>query len=195
MERPPQSEKREEEISPEKRNRMWETLRRGALAGLLIFGSHQVGKQAAEYMHPGLTEQEQADIIKQVGEENRQENERLQQESLDRQALTIKSVEGESSRIEDGKLISGATITTEDGKVYETRAETDFTGERQSVTESAGGIDWNRAFVSSIHEDGAGLKVVYETTAEGLKMTIQELGPGGNILSQRTSLTQEKSGS
>lgn len=193
MERPPQSEKREEEISPEKRSQMWEILRRGALAGLLIFGGHQAGKQVAEYMHPGLTEQEQEDVIKQVGEENRQENERLSKEWLDKQALTIKSVEGEASRIEDGKLISEATITTEDGKVYETRAETDFTGERQSVTESAGGVDWNRAFVSSIHEDGSGLKVVYETTTDGLKMTIQELGPGGNVLSQRTSLTQETS--
>lgn len=186
MEKPPQSEKKEKEISLEEKSRMWETLRIVALSSMLTLG----GYQAAEHMFPDLTEQNK--LLDYIGEQNLKENERLQKEHQDRQALTIKDVDGKASRVEDGKLISEAIITTMDGKQYETRAETDLTGEYQNIIESAGGIDWNRAFVSSIHEDGSGLKVIYKATEDGLKMTIQDIGPGGQVLSERVSLLQEK---
>ncbi|OGN06967.1 MAG: hypothetical protein A2750_02730 [Candidatus Yanofskybacteria bacterium RIFCSPHIGHO2_01_FULL_45_42] len=44
-------EQKEREVSPEKRSRMWETLRMVGLAGLLTFGGAQAGKEAAEVLN------------------------------------------------------------------------------------------------------------------------------------------------
>lgn len=41
MERPPQPEKVEKEVGPEKRSRMWETFRIAALAGSVLFWGGQ----------------------------------------------------------------------------------------------------------------------------------------------------------
>lgn len=192
MEKPPSVvsvEDKEKEINPEKRSRMWETLRIAALSGLLSFSGYQAVENIYLNQELNQARDQLEDIIK---DQNLKENERLQKEDKEKQSLTVKDVEAKASYVMDGKLISEAKITTMDGKQYETRAETDLTGEYRSITESAGGIDWNRAFVSSIHEDGSGLKVIYKVTEDGLKMTIQDIGPGGRVLNERVSLIEQK---
>lgn len=197
MERPPSIinvEDQEKEVSPEKRSRMWETLRMAALAGLLTFGGLEAGKQAAEYMNQ--TDQKQEDLIKQTEEQNRQENERLQkaneQSRKERESLTIVGVGEKGIHVdENGKRVEEVEVKTADGKVYETRAETDFESQVGETESIVGGVDWNRALVSQINNDGSGFKINYETTKTGLKMTMQELGPDGQILSERVSFIQD----
>lgn len=195
MEKPPSVisvENKEKEVSPEKRSQMWEALKRGALAGVLIFGSFQAGKQIGEYVFPHPTEQEQSDIIKQTEEELRQENERAHQEYLDRQSFTIVGVGEKGIHIdEDGKRVEEVEIKTADGKIYTTRVETDFEQRVGETKGAVGNVDWNRAFVSQANNDGSGFKISYETTKTGLKMITQELGPDGKILSERVSYTQD----
>ena len=154
-------------------------------------------------MSPNLTEQEQEDVIKQAEEQNRQENERLQKENeqsrKERQSLTIVGVGEKGIHIdENGKKVEEVEVKTADGKVYETRVETDFESRVGETMSTVGGVDWNRALVSQINNDGSGFKINYETTKTGLKMTMQELGPDGQILSERVSFiqdyTQEKPG-
>lgn len=185
-------EDKEKEVSPENRSQMWEALKRGALAGVLIFGSFQAGKQIGEYVFPHQTEQEQSDIIKQTEEELRQENKRAHQEYLDRQSFTIVGVGEKGIHIdENGKRVEEVEIKTADGKIYTTKVETDFESQVGETKGTVGNIEWNRALVSQTNDDGSGFKINYETTKTGLKMTMQELGPDGKILSERVSYTQD----
>lgn len=238
MERPPsinyeKVEQEKREVSPEKRSKMWETLRIAALTGVLAFG----GVKAVEQMTEGTAERDQSKITEsikgdkaaegQITEETEEafkrdfgremtEKEReylmtWRQETMglsleERASMTISVVEDKGMRVEDGRIIQETAIQTKDGKTYEVRAETDAdssplvdpaTGNLKvgRLAGEAGNESWNRSFISRTEQDGSGLKVSYEATKDGLEMTIQELGPGGQVLSQRTSLTQEKIGS
>ena len=119
----------------------------------------------------------------------------------ERDSIMISSFHDKGLRVESGKIIQETTVETKDGKTYETSAEVDAsisslvdpeTGDlKVGKLASEGETAWNRAFVSRVEQDGSGLKVSYEATQEGLKMTIQELGSGGKVLSERVSITQE----
>lgn len=233
MERPPQYEKREEEINPEKRSRMWETLRIAAITGILAFN----GMKAVEQMKEGTAEREQSKITEkikgdeavegQITEETEEAFKRdfgremtdKEREHLktwrgevkglsleERDSMTISVVQDKGLRVEDGRIVQDAAIQTADGKTYEVRTETDAdssplvdpaTGNLKvgRLRSEVGSTSWNRSFVSRTEQDGSGLKVVYEATKDGLEMTTQELGSGGQLTNSKTVLIQERPGS
>ena len=218
MERPPSVvnvEDKEKEVSSEKRRHTLETLRMAVLMGSLAFSA----MKAVEQNTGGTAEREQTKVTDQIREEAGEKQgtiheavetkrERTQQEFLEQFFDATAFVRGEykSPRIEDGKIISEATLTTRDGRVYETRAEIDieasqFAGEDQEVLKEKIKFwkPWhekedssNVNIVSMTAEDGSGFKVRYTVTEEGLEMTTQELGSGGQLTNSKTVLIQER---
>lgn len=211
---------REEEISIEKRSRMWETLRIATLAGLAVFGGYKAQERSGEMTQQkpveatqGISDQQQEveekfkeDFGREMTEDERQlleawKNQFGEMSSQERDSIMISDFHDKGLRVEDGKIIQETTVKTKDGKTYDTSAEIDArlsslvdpeTGNlKVGKLASEGETAWNRAFVSRLEQDGSGLKVSYQATQEGLKMTIQELGPGGKVVSERVSVTQE----
>ncbi len=227
MEKLPQSKKVEKETNPEERSHMWGTIRLVALSGLVMYGAYKDNSERIkEIMQQKPTEISQKESLEKPSEQIRKVNEEDFKKELgreitdeekasqkiwekkfggisreDRGSMIISGVSDRGTHIENGKIIQETTVTTEDGKTYETRAETD--ADSSSLVDSRTGdlriggskeikSSWDRSFVSSVEKDGSGFKVVYEATKEGLKTTIQELGPNGSVLSERVSLLQEK---
>ncbi len=215
--KPKFEENKEKEISPERKSRMWEILRIASVAGVLAFN----GMKAVEQMKGGTAEREQTKVTDQIREEAGEKEgvshevvetkrERTQQGFLEQFFDATAFVRGEYKlpRIEDGKIITEATLTTRDGRVYETRAEVDietspFAGEDPEVLKEKIKFwkPWhemedssNVKIVSMTAEDGSGFKVRYTVTEEGLEMTTQELGSGGQLTNSKTVLIQEKVG-
>ena len=193
-----QPAQKETEVRPEKKSRLWETLRIVGLTGILAFN----GMKVVEQMRSGTAGREQTKITEYDDTEKQKAAEEYQEFLNDKTAI----VRGDYKlpRIEDGRIINETTLTTRDGKVYETKAEIDiatsqFANEdpktlREEIKHWKPGSEmpaWNRNIISSTAEDGSGFKVDYEVTTEGLKMTVQELGEGGKVMSERTHLLQE----
>lgn len=194
MERPPSIVKvedeysKEKEISPEKKSRMWETLRIAALSGLLTFGSYEAVQHYTEDQDIEKSKASTEQTLEQEQQRNQDMNKKLQKE---KQALTIKHIDG-GDDIVDGKKVINADIIMEDGKEYKTRVESDIPAGVEGIKENTvGGTAWNKALVSSIEQDGSGVKVNLVATSEGLIMTVQELGPGGIVANERVSIIQE----
>lgn len=105
-------------------------------------------------------------------------------------ALNIRNVKSGYS-IVDGKKVLDTGVIMKDGKEYKTRVESDVP-ETDNIAEiSGGGVDWNKADISSIDKDGSGVFIHFEATPEGLKMTVKEFATGGKILNERVSIIQE----
>ncbi len=190
MERPPSIlnvEDKEKEVSPEKKSKMWETLRMAALSGLLTFGSYEAVSHYAQDQDIEKSKATTEQTLEQERQRNENVNKKLQKE---KQALTIKHVEGGDSILE-GKKVINADITMEDGKEYKALVESDIYAGVGIKENSVGQTAWNKALVSSIEKDGSGVKINLVATSEGLLMTTQELGPGGTILNERVSIIQE----
>lgn len=213
MEKPPtikyeKVEQEQKEVSPEKRSQMWKILRTVSLTGILAFN----GMKAVEQMREGTAEREQSKITEQARNERAEYNKAEKQREQERQefldATTIARTDFKLPYIEDGKIIKEAIITTKDGRMYETRAEIDIATSqladedpevlKEKVKYWKPGSEvpaWNTNIISRTAEDGSGFKVLYTVTEDGLEMTIQELGSGGQLVNSRTVLTQEKTSS
>ncbi len=190
MEKPPSVvsvEDKEKEISPEKKSRMWETLRTLALSGLLTFGSYEAVQHYTEDQDIEKSKAVTEQMLEQEQQRNADMNKKLQRE---KQALTIKHIKG-GDDIVDGKKVIDADITMEDGKEYKTRVESDIPAGVGMKENTVGGTAWNKALVSSIEQDGSGVKINLAATSEGLIMTVQELGPGGMVVNERVNIIQE----
>ena len=183
----PVEQGREKEISPEKKSRMWETLRIAALSGLLTFGSYEAVQHYTEDQDIEKSKAVTEQTLEQEQQRNADMNKKLQRE---KHALTIKHIKG-GDDIVDGKKVINADITMWDGKEYKTRVESDIPAGVGMKENTVGGTAWNKALVSSIEQDGSGVKINLAATSEGLIMTVQELGSGGTVVNERVSVLQE----
>ena len=190
MEKPPSVvsvEDKEKEISPEKRKELWKTLRYVALGGLVTFG----GYEAVQQMEKQKADKAKADIeqtLEQTREQNDKEVETMAR-ALGEESFTIKNVVGET-KIVDGKKVTDADIVMMDGKEYKTKVETDVVSTEDKTEGKSERIDWNRSFLSSLDRTGSGVQIFFNTTSEGLKMTVKEFDKG-EIVNERVSVLQE----
>lgn len=184
---PPVEQGREKEISPEKRDRLWRTLRMMVLSGMLTFG----GYEAVQQMEKQNTDKAEADI-EQTLEQTREQSDKkveIMARALGEESFTIKNVVGET-KIVDGKKVMDADIVTMDGKEYKTKVETDVVSTEDKIEGSSERIDWNRVFLSSLDRTGSGVQVFFSTTSEGLKMTVKEFDKS-EIVNERISVLHE----
>ena len=190
MEKPPSVvsvEDKEKEISPEKRDRLWKTLRMMVLSCMLTFG----GYEAVQQMEKQKADKAKADIeqtLEQTREQNDKEVETMAR-ALGEESFTIKNVVGET-KIVDGKKVTDADIVMMDGKEYKTKVETDVVSTEDKTEGKSERIDWNRSFLSSLDRTGSGVQIFFNTTSEGLKMTVKEFDKG-EIVNERVSVLQE----
>ena len=193
MEKPPSVvsvEDKEKEISPEKRKELWKTLRYVALGGLVTFGGYEA-VQKMERQNTENTDKAKADIeqtLEQTREQNDKEVETMAR-ALGEESFTIKNVVGET-KIVDGKKVTDADIVMMDGKEYKTKVETDVVSTEDKTEGKSERIDWNRSFLSSLDRTGSGVQIFFNTTSEGLKMTVKEFDKG-EIVNERVSVLQE----
>lgn len=130
-------------------------MRTAALAGLLTFGNYEAVKHLEEDQDIEKSKAATEQTLEQEQQRNADINKKLQKE---KQALTIKNIEG-GDNIVDGKKVINADITMEDGKEYKTRVESDIPAGIGMKENTVGGTAWNKALVSSIEEDGSGVKL------------------------------------
>ena len=181
---------REKEVSPEKRKELWKTLRYVALGGLVTFGGYEA-VQKMERQNTENTDKAKADIeqtLEQTREQNDKEVETMAR-ALGEESFTIKNVVGET-KIVDGKKVTDADIVMMDGKEYKTKVETDVVSTEDKTEGKSERIDWNRSFLSSLDRTGSGVQIFFNTTSEGLKMTVKEFDKG-EIVNERVSVLQE----
>ena len=157
------------------------------LSGMLTFG----GYEAVQQMEKQKADKAKADIeqtLEQTREQNDKEAETMAR-ALGEESFTIKNVVGET-KIVDGKKVTDADIVMMDGKEYKTKVETDVVSTEDKTEGKSERIDWNRSFLSSLDRTGSGVQIFFNTTTEGLKMTVKEFDKG-EITNERVSIIQE----
>ena len=175
---------------------MWETLRIAALAGSVLFWGGQAMRQVEKNQGTDRAKTNTEETLDQEKQGTKERDDRAYQEFLNNQALisdpslNIRDVKS-GYNIIDGKKVLDAGVIMKDGKEYKTRVESDVPDTDNRAEISGGGVDWNKAAISSIDKDGSGVYINFEATTEGLKMTVKELATGGKVLNERVSIIQE----
>ena len=108
------------------------------------------------------------------------------------ESMQIQKITQEGVTEKDGQKIMTGEVETGDGVKYRVEVNADSYNEKGGKGVGVGGGDFNTTYMHSVNEDGSGVTIKVDVYPWGAKLTTQELGPSGKVLSERASSIKEE---